>query len=158
MADNNDLLAKSVFDTLCAALDHDSWNYKKDAENLRIESGARGEDLPIELNISIQPKSGAVLLLSSIPVTTPEDKRIEMAVAVAVANNGMRWGNFDYHVADGRIFFRMAGSYLGNLLGEEFFKNMLYTGCSTIDRYNDRFLMLAKGLLTLEKFVELDQQ
>ena len=126
MADNNDLLAKSVFDTLCAALDHDDWNYKKDAENLRIETGAQGDDLPIELNISVIPKSGAVLLMSQLPVKTPEDKRLEMAVAVAIANNGMRWGNFDYNVADGRIFFRMAGSYIDSLLGEEFFKNMLH--------------------------------
>lgn len=158
MADNNELQARSVFDTLCAALDQNNWNYQKDVEKLEISCSVRGEDLPIELIVKVRASGGVVSLISPIPVKTPEDKRIDLAVAVAVANNGMRWGNFDYDLQSGSIFFRMAGSFHDSLLGPKFFMNMVYTACSTIDKYNDRFLMLAKNLLNIEKFIELENQ
>lgn len=158
MADNNELQAKSVFDTLCAALDQDDWNYQKDTEKLEISCTARGEDLPIELIVQVSASKGVVSLFSPIPVKVPEDKRVDLAVAVAIANNGTRWGNFDYIIQDGHIFFRMAACFLDSLLGAEFFLNMMYTACGTVDKYNDRFLMLAKDMMNIEKFIALENQ
>ena len=158
MADNNELLARSVFDTLCAALDSDNWKYQKDEENLEIKTGAQGDDLPMDLYIRVKAKNGVVSLISPLPVKVPEDKRVDLAVAMSVANDRMRWGNFDYDIQDGSIFYRMVACFIDSLLGPELFKAMVYMAANTIDKYNDRFLMLAKGIIDFEKFLELENQ
>ena len=35
---------------------------------------------------------------------------------------------------------------------------MLFVSANTVDRYNDRFMMLAKGNMTLDQFIEADRQ
>lgn len=152
------LQARGVFDTLCAALDHNDWKYDKNAEKLRVELTATGEDLPMKLIISVEADRGVVFLTSLLPVKTPEDKRIDMAIAVAAANRVLRWGNFDYSIQDGQLYFRMAGCFIDSLLGEEFLHDMVMFAFSTIDEYNDRFLMLVKGMITIEKFIDLNKQ
>lgn len=158
MAESREVQAKKVFDTLCAALDQEGWNYKKDGEEMEIACGARGEDLPIDLRIRVMADRGEILLTSHMPFKVPEDKTVDMAIAVAIANSGMRWGRFDYDIRDGSVFFCMAGIFLGSQLGTGFFRHMVGAACYTIDEYNDRFLMLTKGLLTIERFIALDQR
>ena len=155
MADTMDLArAQKVYETLCAALDHDDWHYKKDEEALTIECGARGEDLPMELLVKVDVDRMLVMLLSKIPFQIAEDKRLDVAVAVSVINNMLVDGSFDYDVASGRIFFRMTNSYIESNLGEEMFRYLVYCSCKTIDSFNDKLLMLSKGVLSLEQFIQ----
>jgi hypothetical protein len=35
---------------------------------------------------------------------------------------------------------------------------MIMTAASTVDNYNDRFFMLAKGRMTVQQFIEQDGQ
>ena len=35
---------------------------------------------------------------------------------------------------------------------------MLFVSAQTIDRYNDRFMSLVKGNMTLQQFVDLDSE
>lgn len=146
--------AKAVFTTLCKALDSHGWHYEKDEEKLQIECGAQGEDLPISVNIRIDAGRSFVILLSQLPFITPEDKRHELAAAVSIANFQMVDGSFDYDVTNGNMVFRMTSCFLENLLGEEAFTYMLFCSCQTIDAYNDKFMMLAKGLITYDQFVD----
>lgn len=146
--------AKNVFQTLCAALDKDDWHYKKDEEALTIECGARGEDLPMEILVKVDVNRMLVMLLSKIPFQIAEDKRLDVAIAVSVINNMLVDGSFDYDVASGRIFFRMTNSYIESTMGEEMFRYLVYCSCKTIDSFNDKLLMLSKGVLSLEQFIQ----
>ncbi len=92
-----------------------------------------------------------------MPFKVPEDKISEMAIAVAVANNGLRDGSFDFDVSDGKILFRMTACYIDSILGKELYRMMLIVSSNTIDRYNDKFLMLSKGIVSLEQFIESDK-
>ena len=85
---------------------------------------------------------------------TPDDKRLDMAVAVSAANNLLVDGSFDYDIKQGRMFFRMTSSFRESLVGKDLFTYMLLCSCKTIDDFNDKFMMLAKGLITLEQFFE----
>lgn len=159
MAEQKDLLqAQKVFATFCAAMDADDWNYKKDEEKLRIECGARGDDLPIELNISVDADRQLLMVLSQMPVVTPEDKRLDVAVAVSVVNNQLVNGYFDYDVKSGKMFFRMVNTIRDSVIGKELCAYMLYVSCKTVDEYNDKFLMLAKGILSLEQFLAAENK
>ncbi len=145
--------AKVVFKTLCQTLEHHDWRYKKDEEKLIVECGAQGEDLPMELTVNVDADRALVLLFSKMPFVVQEDKRLDLAVAVSAVNYILVDGCFDYDVASGRMYFRITNSFIDSLLGEDVLAYMLFCSCQTIDDYNDKFLMLAKGILSLEQFI-----
>ena len=146
--------AKQVFDTLTKALDKMGWTYDKHEEDLLIKSGVRGDDLPIEFLVVVRPKQQVVQLLSKLPFSMPEDKRIDGAIAVCVANDRMIDGSFDYSISDGDITFRMTSSYRESIIGTDLFEYMIIVSSSTIDNYNDKFFMISKGMLTIQQFIE----
>ena len=153
MADENLERAKRVFDTLCATLDEHKWHYQKNEEELTIECGVQGEDLPMEITIKVDVEKQLVLLLSHLPFIVSEDKRLDVAIATSVANNGLMDGCFDYDITDGHMFFRMTNSFIESEIGSDVFNYMLFFSFHLIDKYNDRFLMLAKGLMSLNDFI-----
>lgn len=145
--------AKAVFAALCHALDRHEWRYKKDEGKLSIKCGAQGDDLPMDITVEVDADRMLVMLISHMPFVIQEDKRIEAAVAVSAVNNALADGCFDYDVTSGDIFFRMTNSFIDSLLGEDVFSYMLFCSCKTIDEFNDKFLMLGKGLLSVEQFL-----
>ncbi len=154
MADEKKLAqAKEVFETLCRTLDNHEWKYSKDEEKLSIECGAQGEDLPMNLTLKVDAERSLVMLLSHIPFPIPEDKRLDVAIAVSAVNNRLVDGSFDYDITKGNMFFRLTNSYLESVLGEDVIAYMLFCSCQTIDEYNDKFLMLAKGIISVEQFI-----
>ena len=148
--------AVEVYDTLCSMLDNIGWKYDKVEEKLMIKSGVKGEDLPIDFLVIVKPRNQVVQFISSMPFNMPEDKRVEGALAICTANYGLVDGSFDYDLSDGQIVFRLTSSYRESLLSEALFEYMIMVSASTIDKYNDRFFMLAKGMITLEQFIEMD--
>ena len=146
--------AKKVFDSLVKMLDERDWNYEKHEDELLIRSGIKGEDLPIEFLMVIKPKNQLVQFLSKLPFTFPDDKRVDGAIAICVANYGLIDGSFDYDINDGEIIFRLNSSYRESVLGPDLFEYMIMVSASTIDNYNDKFFMLAKGMMTIQQFLE----
>ena len=155
MADVKELAqAKSVYAAFCHALDNQDWRYKKNDEELTISCGARGEDLPIDLDIKVDAERMLIMVLSHIPFVVQEDKRLDVAIAVSAINNVLVDGCFDYNITNGHMFFRMTNSFIESQLGEDLFKYLVYCSCQTIDEYNDKLLMLAKGMLSIEQFLK----
>ena len=146
--------ASSMYKKLCESMDVLDWEYTKKDEDLQIECSARGEDLPIDLVININPELQMLSLFSRLPFTVSEDKRLDFAVVTSIVNNTMVDGCFDYDISDGNIFFRMTNSFLDAELGFETIRYLIFCACATIDKYNDKFLMIAKGMLSLEQFME----
>ena len=155
MSEENMKWAKDVFSTLVKMLDAKDWKYSKDEENLVIKSGVKGDDLPIDFIVAVDAERELVRFMSKLPFNMPEEKRIDGAIAVCVANNGMVNGNFDYDINDGEIIFRLVSSFKsGSILSEELFNYMIMVSAFTVDRYNDKFFMIAKGALTIQQFIE----
>lgn len=155
MADEKEIRqAKAAYDTLCEMLKEREWHYESDEDNFTIMCGARGEDLPMEIRVQVDPERLIVTLLSQMPFSVPEDKRVEMALAVSAVNYALVDGSFDYNFVDGTLLFRMTSSYRESLVGKDMFEYMLYVSCKTIDDYNDKFLMIIKEKMTLEDLVK----
>lgn len=146
--------AKQVYQDFCAMMDNAGWNYQKEEEKLTIKAGARGDDLPMDLIIKVDAERQVVRVISFLPYTIAEDKRLDVAVAVSVVNNSLVSGYLDFDIAEGNLVFRMTNSYRDSLLGREVYKFLLYAACHAIDDFNDQFLMLSKGIISLEKFIE----
>ncbi len=155
MADAKEIKkAKEVFGALIKMLDGRNWTYEKDEENFIVKSGVKGDDLPIEFILVVHPEKQVVQLLSWLTAELPEDKRLDGALAVCVANNGLCDGSFDYDLSDGKIMWRLTTSYRGSTVTPELFEYIIAVSASTIDQYNDRFFMLAKNMMTLQQFLE----
>ncbi len=154
MAEVNMEKAKEVFDALVNMLDTRDWKYDKFEEDLVIKSGIKGEDLPIEFLIVVKPKNQVVQLLSRLPFQIPEDKRVDAAIAICVANNGLVDGSFDYDIGEGDITFRLTCSYRESFLSADLFEYMILVSAGTIDDYNDKFFMIAKDMMTVQQFIE----
>lgn len=152
--DQKQAKALQVFKLLCQALDNHDWKYKANEEKLEVRTGARGDDLPMELILQVDMKLQRVILISPLLFDVQDDKRLDMAIAISAANNGMVQGCFDYDISDGSIFFRMSNCYADSTLGEELFYHMLMIACITVDRYNDKLMMLGKGTISIEQFLQ----
>lgn len=146
--------AQSVYKTICKTLESRDWNFTRHDDNLTITCAVRGEDLPIDIIIMVNPVAQVVSLYSPMPYKIAEDKRVDAAVAVCVANYGLINGTFDYDISDGIIRFRIVSSYRESILSEELFNYMVLVSASTVDDYNDKFLMVSKGMLTVQQFID----
>lgn len=143
--------ATEVFDTFCAMMDLRKFSYDSDREKLEIDFSMQGEDLLMPMKFRVLPDRYVALLISPLPFRAPEDKRLEMAVAISEINYRLINGSFDLDIRDGEILFRISNSYLESKLSTELFDALLITVTQTVDRFNDTLLLLAKGSITLEQ-------
>jgi hypothetical protein len=151
MADQNQwMYAKEVFKTLCEMLDARGWKYKKDEDSLFIECSAQGEDLPIAVRMEVDAERMLVILYSELPFDVPEDKRVEMSLAISAINYTLVDGSFDYNVLNGNLLFRLTSSFRESMIADTALEYMLYVSCNTVEAYNDKLFMLCKGMMSWE--------
>lgn len=150
--------AKEIYKALCAHLDDIGLKYTRHDDDLVIVLTMHGDDLPIEMLLRVDADRQVLSLLSPLRPKMPEDKRIEAAVAVSVATYGMVFGSFDYDISDGEIRFRAVIPFRDGGITKDQVEYLVMVSAGTIDRYNDKFLMLNKGLLTLEQFVDAEKK
>jgi len=148
--------AKAAYAKLCESMEALEWNYTKNEDDFVVECSARGEDLPMDLVIRCDIDMQLIQIFSHLPFSVPEDKLLDFAVVISVINNKIVDGCFDYNITDGNLFFRMTNSFMENTLSFETIKYLVFCSCATIDSYNDKLLMVAKGMLTLEQFLETE--
>ena len=148
--------AKEVYDRLVAALRAKEWEFTPHEEDLVIVSGCTGDDFPIQFLFKADAGRECLSFHTNKFVKFEDDKLLDAAYAVAVANHGMVFGHFDLNLNDGSIIYTMSNSFVDADLGGGFFFDMLMTAVNTTDKYNDRFIMLSKGMIDLKKFIELE--
>ena len=154
MAEVNMKHARKLYETLKAMMDEIDWKYSPDDDKLVIKSGLE-DDLDLYYYMSIDAEREIVRFWSTLPFNVPEDKRVDCAIATCIANNGMIIGSFQYDINDGEYCFKAAMNYAGETnLTKECLKDMMFMSLSTIEKYNDRFFMVAKGMMTLQQFIE----
>lgn len=155
MADEkNNAFAKTVFTTLCDVMESRGWKYEKDEKDLTVHFIVSGDDIPMQFILVIDAERQLIRLMSPLPFKMSEDKRIDGAIATCAASFGLADGSFDYDLTEGRIIFRMTASFRESLIGEELFHYMIECSCVTVDEYNDKFLAIDKGLLSISDFIE----
>ena len=145
--------AKAMFDTLCSSLDHRGWKYKRNDDDLAVNFAVNGDDLPMEFLMIVDKAQPFIQLFSHLPFKFPEDKRVEGAVAMAIANYGYVNGCFQYDISDGAILYKLSQPFHDSIIGNDCIQYMISIACNMVDKYNDRFMLLSKGIITLADFV-----
>ena len=154
MSDKPDMKkAMSVYKHILKALDDRKWHYNSDESEMTVRFTVHGEDIPMDFLCFVDAEREVVRLLSFLPFAFPEDKRVLGAVATCQATYQLIDGSFDYEISSGRIAFRMTTSYRESLLSAEVFNYLIHCACSTVDYFNDKLLMLAKGTISIEQFL-----
>ena len=91
-----------------------------------------------------------------MPFLISEEHRNDAAIAVAAANHGLIDGSFDLNLKNGEIRFRLTSCFIESVLSEPLFSYLMFVSAETVDRYNDRFMALNNGDMSLEEFLQLD--
>lgn len=155
MAQDKKAAARKVYDSMIKALNKKGWKFKESTDGkMVISSDYQGEDIPIGFIVRVDEERQVLQFLSQLPFSISESKRVDAAIAVCVANWWMVNGSFDYNFENGNIIFRLTTSFVDCEVGEDFFMSMIATAVVTTDEYNDKFLMLSKGTLSLEQFIK----
>lgn len=146
-------LATQVYKAFQDHLTKNNFKYETFDDDMVISLTVNGDDLPIKTIIRVMESRDLVQVLCYCP-KIPEDKRLEAATAVAVANYGVVNGSFDYDISDGEIRFRVVHNYSTGVPSDDLIHYLLGISFNTTDKYNDLFFMLGKGMMTLEQFIE----
>lgn len=156
MVDEKDLKqARSIFATLCECLDEHKWKYERNEEKFSVFFTLQGDDLPMDLNITVDTERQIIILMSQMPFAVQEKRRTAVGFAISLINNKLVDGSFDYKYLEGDIIFRMTTSYRGSLIGKELFQYMIGCSCATIDAYNDKLFMVTKMDMSSSEIIEL---
>lgn len=147
-------MGQNVYEMICGMFDDIDYHYARHDEDHVITCTVNGDDIPMDIIFAVRDERQIVQLLSPMPFRIPEDKRVDLALATTVVNNRLIDGSFDFDLSDGRITFRLTASYVESILGKDLFQYMLMVSTSTVDDYNDKFMMLGKGLLSFDQFLE----
>ena len=146
-------LAKQVYQTLCDAIERREWNFGKDEEKLLVHFDVNGDDIPMQFVLIVDAERQLIRVMSPLPFKMSESKRMEGAIATCAASFGMADGSFDYDLSDGTIVFRMTASFRESLIGEGLFQYLISCSCAMVDKYNDQFLALDKGFMSITDFI-----
>ncbi len=147
----------NAYKAVQAHLNRNNFKFDTHDDDLVISLTVNGEDLPIQTIVRFMDNRELMQVLCYMP-KAPEEKRVDVALAVAVANYGIVNGSFDYDMSDGELRFRVAQSYACGELTDDLIRYLLGISFNTTDKYNDRFFMLSKGMITLEQFIDLEKQ
>lgn len=156
MQEEEKLLTETTYKALLESLDARGWKYTK-GDDYSISLVTRGDDIPIPITFEVNGDRMLLMLHSPLPIEIPPQKRVDMAVAVSMANFIIVDGSFDFDFVGGRLLFRLTSSYRESLIGKDLLEYMLMVSCVTVDRFNDKFERVAKEDLSREEIAALMQ-
>ena len=148
--------ALSVYRGLTASLDAHDWHYTAVEEQLLILSDYIGDDFPIRFFLKIDPATQNMVFRTTPIVTFPKDKVSDGAIAACVANHGLAFGLFDFDLKDGTVCYSLSTYFAGADFQTDFYFRLLSIALGTVDKYNDRFIMLSKGIIDIKQFISLE--
>lgn len=146
--------AKQVYADVCRVFDERNWHYNRHDDDLVVDFVVSGDDIPMQFILDVDVKRQIIRMFSPMPFKMAEDKRLEGAIASCVATYGLPDGSFDYNMADGSLSFRMTASFRDSKIGDKLISYLIDASSAITDNYNDKFLALNKGIMSLEQFIE----
>ena len=147
-----------IYEQLKAHFESHGLKYTPHDEDQVITLTAQGDDFPIPVIIRVIGEREVLRISSPLPGEFPEDKRIDAAVAIATINEHLLNGAFIIDMSDGSVVYRVCQSFHDNDISEEQIRYLMSVVFTTTDEYNDSLFLLAKGMITLEQFIEKNNQ
>lgn len=147
--------AERVFNTIEEHLNNMGIKYTQlqaQGDDYMIRFETKGEDLPIALFIVVDADRGLIMLKSPEFTTFPADQIDVAAKAVCAINWSIADGSYALDLDDGSIMWTITTSFQGSLIGEETIRYLIGVSLVTLDRFNDKFMLLKMGAIDLDTF------
>ena len=158
ISENDMAKAQEVYENLCTTLSEADLKYEREDEELKIVFTLYGEDIPMKFVVYINPAQYCIRLISWLPFEIVEAKMVDAAVVTCAINQQLGMGTFMFDIADGSVGFKLVQSYMDSEIGKDLLLFMISISQHIVDRYNDKYLMLSKGNLSLKDFLaEINQ-
>lgn len=143
---------RAVFQSLVQHLHDIKLNFeeKELEDRFMIKFNMSGDDIPMRFFIYVNPAHQILTIHSPMPVTFSAEKIDEACKAICAINYRLVDGDFQIDIRDGEVLFNMSNSYAGSLISNDVFNYMLGMSINIVDEYNDKLLMLSKGLIDFE--------
>lgn len=143
---------KAVFDNLVNHLHSINLNFATEEleDRFVIRFNMSGDDIPMRFFVYVNPQHRIITLHSPQPVKFDADKLDLGCKAIAAINYRLTDGDFQIDIRDGEVLFNMSNCYAGSLISGEVFDYMLGMSINIVDEFNDKLLMLSKGLIDLD--------
>lgn len=146
--------AKVIYEQLCRVLDAKQWKYDRHDEDLVIYFAVKGEDIPMEFTFGVDVDRQLVRLRSLLPFKFAADKRMEGAIVTSRANYLLVDGCFEYDITDGEISFKLTTSCRDSIVSNETIDYMIDCALFVVEEFNDKFMAVSKGYLSVEQFLK----
>ncbi len=148
MEESKTIKSKENFDMICSVFEENEWPYEKTDDSILLKYS---ENMSISLRVDA--KREIVLVSYKLPVKTPEDKRVDLAIATNAINYRLALGHFVYNFVTGDIEYRSVSSFHGKTISKDVLIGEVKAAEDIIDEYNYQFLKIAKDLLSTKEFL-----
>lgn len=153
--EEKNIKANAIFEDICGTLSAMGRTFlRKTDKDYAVDFNVPSNDIPIRIIISLDVENERIKLESCLPINILPEKHFDIALAVNEVNCIIVNGSFDFDCIDGSLFFKMANSYKNSELNTELYKYMIETARETVDLYNDKFLKVARNLISLREFLK----
>jgi hypothetical protein len=151
------------FEQTCLILNNIGYKYqilREDDEKAEyaVNFIIQGEDLPMGFIVEFSAFPENMLIFSPIPVSIPEEKKVEVALAIITANHRRKFGEFDFDIVKGSIMFKLSTCLINNAVTESMFTVLLHLAVQVVDAFNEKFVMLVKDLITIDGFASFAEE
>ncbi|MEG1527552.1 MAG: hypothetical protein RR248_02400 [Clostridia bacterium] len=149
--------ASQVFKKFCNYLDKNKIYYDTDTTNDRfnVSLSYSGDDLSMQFHIEIDASRQIIYALSPLPFIVENDAKKNIALSLCAINNVLASGSFDFDLSSGRIVYRLTYGIFDGLICDNAFAYIIRLLNATVDKYNDKLLMVSKGVLSVEELYNL---
>ncbi|MCR4908162.1 MAG: YbjN domain-containing protein [Lachnospiraceae bacterium] len=113
-----------------------------------------GDDLPMEFYIIIDAYFQQFKVKSPQPVTFSEDQYSDAAQVICAINDVLRFGCFTLDLSDGTVMFNFYHLFMDSLVSPDLWGFLIRMSVEIVDEYNDKLLMLAKGMIDKDSLLE----
>jgi len=145
--------AHRIFKSMCTAFDKRELKYQTETESFTVKLQFSGEDISFDISLSVIPETQLLTVNSKLPFTVSAEKIEEISLATSMANCEIAFGNFDFNYRQREVSFRSCMSIEECIIGDGCFNYLLDSACFAVERYNDKFVGLNLGFISLEEFV-----
>lgn len=147
-------LANGALNTFAGLLEQESIAYER--TETMIQTGLRGEDLPIVVNIQTNVTACLLQLFCPQDLTIPKELLPQAALALCRINDTLIDGHFALDVDAGTICFRLSLSYYEAMISQETCARCFFFATGVVDYFNKKLQLFSKGLLSLEELCQMN--
>lgn len=125
-----------AFEDLVAILQEDGVKFtSREEEGFLMAGFSGGRHGPVQLLARVDGQRDVLTLSFRLPLTIPEDKRLEMAEAVTRANYGLVVGSFEMDMRDGELNYKVVVPIDEAMLSHAQFRHCMGAALMTVQRY-----------------------